>query len=124
MKTTNLRGRALRVPGTIFIRRLQEDSLNKPPGEGNSQNRQILSKIDPERVPEMTPKHMKSLPNGRQQGGAFGAAPRGRRFAPPPWGSCCLACGKDFQCFSLISGAHPEAFPPSFFGLSTFLGFP
>ena len=36
--------------------------------------------------------------------------------APPPWGSCCLAFGKDFLCFGLISGAHPEAFPHSFFG--------
>ena len=55
----------------------QEDSLKKPPGEGNSQNRQILSKIEPERAPEMMPKHRKSLPNGRQQGGAFGADPKG-----------------------------------------------
>ena len=31
----------------------------------------------------MHQKHKKSLPNGRQQCGAFGAAPRGRRFAPP-----------------------------------------
>ena len=67
-------------------RRLQEDSLKKPPGEGNSQNRQIWSKIEPERAPEMMPKHRKSLPNGRQQGGAFGGAQRGRRFAPPPFG--------------------------------------
>ena len=37
-----------------------------------------------------------------------GAAPK----APP----CCLPFGKDFLCFGLISGAHPEAFPPSFFG--------
>ena len=36
-----------------------------------------------------------------------GAAPK----APP----CCLPFGKDFLCFGLISGAHPEAFPPSFF---------
>ena len=86
-----------------------------PPGEGNSQNRQILSKIEPERAPEMMQKHRKSLPNGRQQGGAFGAAPRGRRFALPPWVFCCLPFGKDFLCFGLISGAHPEAFPPSFF---------
>ena len=50
--------------------------------------------------------------------------PRGRRFAPPPWRSCCLPFGKDFLRFGLISGAHPEAFPLSFFGLSTFLGFP
>ena len=61
------------------------------------------------------PKHRKSLPNGRQQGGAFGARPRGRRFAPPPWGSCSLPFGKDFLCLGLISGANPEAFPPSFF---------
>ena len=66
-------------------------------------------------APEIMPKHRKSLPNGRQQGGAFGAAPRGQRFAPPPWGSCCLPFGKDFLCLGLISGAHPEAFPPSFF---------
>ena len=49
------------------VRMLQEDSLEKPPGEGSSQNRQILSKIEPERAPEMMPKHRKSLPNGRQQ---------------------------------------------------------
>ena len=55
----------------------QQAPLKKPPGEGNSQNRQILSKIEPERAPEMMPKHRKSLPNGRQQGGAFGAAPLG-----------------------------------------------
>ena len=66
-------------------------------------------------APEIRPKHRKSLPNGRQQGGAFGAAPRGRHFAPPPWGSCCLPFGKDFLCFGLISGAHPESFPLSFF---------
>ena len=28
-------------------------------------------------APEIRPKHRKSLPNGRQQGGAFGAAPLG-----------------------------------------------
>ena len=33
----------------------------------NSQNRQIWSKIEPERAPEMMPKHRKSLPNGRRQ---------------------------------------------------------
>ena len=45
--------------------------------------------------------------------------------APPPWGSCCLPFGKDFLCFGMISGAHPKAFPPSFFwGLSTLLVFP
>ena len=65
-------------------------------------------------APEITPKHRKSLPHGRQQGSAKGAAPRGRRFAPPPWGSCCLPFGKDFLCFGLISGAHPEAFPHLF----------
>ena len=70
-------------------------------------------------------KHRKSLPNGRQQGGAFGAAPRGRRFAPPPWGSCCLPFGKDFLCFGLISGAHPAAFPHFFLGdCPPFLVFP
>ena len=66
---------------TIFVPKNhgqnQQAPLNKPPGEGNSQNRQILSKIEPERAPEMRPKHRKSLPNGRQQGGAFGAAPFG-----------------------------------------------
>ena len=62
-------------------------------------------------APEIRPKHRKSLPNGRQQGGAFGAAPRRRRFAPPPWGSCRFPFGKDFLCLGLISGAHPEAFP-------------
>ena len=56
----------------------QQAPLNKPPGEGNSQNRQILSKIEPERAPEMRPKHRKSLPNGRQQ-----ESQRGRREAPP-----------------------------------------
>ena len=39
----------------------------------------------PVSAPETHRKHRKSLPNGKQQGGAFGAAPRGRRFAPPPW---------------------------------------
>ena len=68
-------------------RRLQEDSLEKPPGEGNSQNRQILSKIEPERAPEMMPKHRKSLPNGRQQGGAFGAAPKGVALRAAPFGA-------------------------------------
>ena len=67
-------------------RRLQEDSLEKPPGEGNSQNRQILSKIEPGRAPEMMPKHRKSLPNGRQQGGAFGAAPKGAALRAAPFG--------------------------------------
>ena len=65
-------------------------------------------------APEIMPKHRKSLPNGRQQGGAFGAAPRGRRFAPPPWGSCCLPFGKDFLCFWCISGALLDLHgPPS-----------
>ena len=36
-------------------------------------------------------KHGKSLPNGRQQGGAFGAA---------PLGFCCLPIGKDFLRFA------------------------
>ena len=35
----------------------------------------------PVSAPEMHRKHRKSLPNGRQQGGAFGATPRARRFA-------------------------------------------
>ena len=34
----------------------QQAPLEKPPGEGNSQNRQILSKIEPERGPEMMAK--------------------------------------------------------------------
>ena len=75
-----------RKGGGPFFRRLQEDSLEKPPGEGNSQNRQILSKIEPERAPEMMPKHRKSLPNGRQQGGAFGAAPKGAALRAAPFG--------------------------------------
>ena len=45
-------------------------------------------------------------PNERQQGVAFRAAPRGRRFAPPPWGSCCLPFGKDFLCLRIISRAR------------------
>ena len=77
--------------------------------------KKVGEKIEPEKAAEMMLKHRKSLPNTRQQGGPFGATPRGRRFAPPPWGSCCLPFGKDFLCFGLISGAHPEAFPPSFF---------
>ena len=64
----------------------QQAPLEKPPGEGNSQNRQILSKIEPERAPEMMPKHRKSLPNGRQQGGAFGAAPKGAALRAAPFG--------------------------------------
>ena len=72
-------------------------------------------KIEPEWASEVRPKHMTSLPNEEnkkpQGGGAkrrlLGAAPK----APP----CCFPFGKDFLCFGLISGAHPEAFPPSFF---------
>ena len=36
-------------------------------------------KIEPEWASEVRPKHKKSVPNGRQQGGAFDAAPLGRR---------------------------------------------
>ena len=61
----------------VPLGKTNKNPLNKSPGEGKSQNRQILSKIEPERAPEMRPKHRKSLPNGRQQGGAFGAAPFG-----------------------------------------------
>ena len=46
----------------------------------------------------------KSLPNGRQQGGAFGAAPRRRRFAPPPWGLL-SSIWRGFLSFWCISGA-------------------
>ena len=31
-------------------------------------------------------------------------------------GASLLPFGKDSLCLGLISGAHPEAFPPSFFG--------
>ena len=75
----------IRFEAISGCRRLQEHSLNKPPGEGNSQNRQILSKIEPERDMEMRPKHKKSLPNGRQQGGAFGA-PQGGGASRRPLG--------------------------------------
>ena len=34
----------------------------------------------------MTPKHKKSLPNARQQGGAFGAAPKGAALRAAPFG--------------------------------------
>ena len=34
----------------------------------------------------MMPKHRKSLPNGRQQGGAFGAAPKGAALRAAPFG--------------------------------------
>ena len=64
----------------------QQAPLKKPPGEGNSQHRHILSEIEPERAPEMTPKHRKSLPNGRQQGGAFGDAPKGVALRAAPFG--------------------------------------
>ena len=33
--------------------------------------------------------------------------PKGAALKAPP---CCLPFGKDFLCFGLISGAHPEAF--------------
>ena len=56
-------------------------------------------------APEIMPKHRKSLPNGRQQSGAFGAAPRGGA-SRRPLGFCCLRFGKDFLCFGMISGAH------------------
>ena len=68
--------------------------------------------LEPERDPKMRQKHWKSLPNGRQQGGAFGAAPRGRRFAPPPWVSACLPFGKDFLCFWCISEALVDLHRP------------
>ena len=64
----------------------QQAPLEKPPGQGNSQNLQILSKIEPERAPEMMPKHRESLSNGRQQGGAFGAAPKGAALRAAPFG--------------------------------------
>ena len=54
-------------------------------------------KIEPELASEVTPEHKKSLPNGRQQGGAFGAAPRGLLLS---------SFGKDFLCFGLTSEAH------------------
>ena len=41
---------------------------------------------EPERAPEMMQKHRKSLPNGRQQGGAFGAAPKGAALRAAPFG--------------------------------------
>ena len=67
---------SVRRSGSFHVRfgsgQNQQAPLRKPPGEGNSQNQQILPKIEPERAPEMKPKHRKSLPNGRQQGGAFG----------------------------------------------------
>ena len=61
------------------------------------------------------PKHRKFLPNGRQQEPQGGGAKRSPLGAAPKAPPCCLPFGKDFLCFGLISGAHPEAFPPSFF---------
>ena len=43
------------------------------------------------------------------------APPQGGGASRRPLGSCYLPFGKDFQCFGLISGAHPETFP-HFFG--------
>ena len=66
-------------------------------------------------APKIKPKHRKSLPNGRQrepQGGGAKRRPLGAAPKAPP---CCLPFGKDFLCFGLTSGAHPDAFPPSFF---------
>ena len=69
----------------------------------------------PVSAPEMHRKHRKSLPNGRQQEPQGGGAKRRPLGAAPKAPPCCLPFGKDFLCFGLISGAHPEAFPPSFF---------
>ena len=41
------------------------------------EKKQEKYKIHPEWAPEIKPKHRNSLPNRRQQGGAFGAAPLG-----------------------------------------------
>ena len=38
-------------------------------------------------APEVMPKHRKSLPNGRQQGGAFGAAHKGPALRAVPYTS-------------------------------------
>ena len=59
----------------------------------------------PVSAPEMHQKHRKSLPNGRQQGGAFGAAPRGGASCRP-LGFCCLPFGKDFLSFRCTSGTE------------------
>ena len=67
------------------------------------------------RAPEIRPKHRNSLPNGRQQEPQGGGAKRRPLGAAPKAPPCCLPFGKDFPCFRLISGAYPEAFPPSFF---------
>ena len=50
--------------------------------------------------------------NKNPKGAARSAAPLGAAPKAPP---CCLPFGEDFLCLGLISGAHPEAFPPSFF---------
>ena len=86
-------------PAGIFFSSFGDFFFTPPVGEGGKRVLGALGieekpfwekeggkiKIDPEWAPEIRPKHRKSLPNRRQQGGAFGAAPRGRRFAPPPW---------------------------------------
>ena len=76
-------------------------------------------------APEIRPKHRKSLPNGRQQEPQGGGAKRRPLGAAPKAPPCCLPFGMEFLCFGLISGAHPDVFPPSFFlWLSTVLGLP
>ena len=44
--------------------------------------------------------------------------------AAPKAPLCCLPLGKDFLCFGLISGAHPEAFPHFFWDCPPPLVFP
>ena len=68
--------------------------------------------------------------DGRQESGQYIENPyqmednKAAPSAPPPWGSCCLPFGKDFLCFGLISGAHPEAFPHFFWDCPPSLVFP
>ena len=59
--------------------------------------------------------------NKNPKGAARSAGPLGVAPKAPP---CCLPFAEDFICFGLTSGAHPEAFPPFLWGLSTFLGSP
>ena len=68
-KTTSLVGKPLeKVTESV-------GKLSESPGE--FQNREILSKIEPERALEMMRKHRKSLPNGRRQDPQGGAAKGG-----------------------------------------------
>ena len=65
-------------------------------------NSDQIREIGPEWAPEMR----QNIGNPYQmedKSAAFGGAPRGRRFAPPPW-NFCLPFGKGFLCFASFPG--------------------